>query len=99
MSSAQGEKPVSALAEAPTACALLSRRTIEVASGVPVAEGVPQLNFESVTSWSFAGEHGGRVMILVRQAPTGDWVTEQVARMNRGVRLGTYREVPGIGER
>lgn len=26
-------------------------------------------------------------------------MTEQVARMTHGIRLGTYQEVPGIGER
>lgn len=38
-------------------------------------------------------------IILVRVAPSVDWVRDQVARMNVGVRLGTYREVAGIGNR
>jgi hypothetical protein len=99
VSSAQGEKRTPALAGARTACDLLSRRTVEEASGVRVAEGVPLLNSGSVTSCSFEEEHGGRVMILARSAPASDWVNEQVARMIRGVTLGTYREVSGIGER
>ncbi|MGB9457368.1 MAG: hypothetical protein WCB12_15070 [Bryobacteraceae bacterium] len=97
--SARGEEPTPALAGARTACGLLSRRTVEEASGVRVAEGVPQLSFGSVTSCSFEEEHGGRVMILARSAPASDWANEQVARMIRGVTLGTYREVSGIGER
>lgn len=98
ISSAQGERPVPVIAGVPNACALLSRRTMEVTSGVPVAEGAPGLNSQSLASCSFAGQHGGEAMILVRWAPTGDWVTEQIARMKRGVGFGTYREVPGIGE-
>ena len=81
----------------PARCCL--RRAVEGASGVPVAEVVQGLRTGSITSCLFAGRHGGRVVILVRRIPARDWVNEQVARMNRGVRLGTYREVPGIGER
>jgi hypothetical protein len=97
--SAKGEKPISVLAEAPSVCAVLSRLAVEEASGTPVAEGVTPLSTRSVTSCQFNGERGGRVVILVRRLPANDWVAEQVSRMNRGVQLGTYRQVPGIGER
>jgi hypothetical protein len=98
-SSAQGEKPIRPVAEVPAACALLSRQTVEQTAGFPVAEGLPAVNSGSVTSCLFPGEHGGRVMILVRRAPAADWVAEQVARMNRGVRLQSYRAVSEIGGR
>jgi hypothetical protein len=99
MFSAQGEKPILVLAEAPSACAVLSRLAVEEASGSPFAEGVTRLSTRMVASCQFNGERGGRVVILVRWAPADDWVAEQVSRMNWGVQLGTYRRVPRIGER
>jgi hypothetical protein len=92
---APGGKAAAALGDASSACALLSSRTVEEATGIPVAEGVPGVNLENITSCSFAGKRGGRVMILVRRGPDGDWMAGEVARMSRGV----YREVPGIGKR
>ncbi len=85
--------------QGPTACALLSRPDVVAAVGTPIGEGVPRIADRDVTSCSFAVERGGQVAILVRRAPAGDWAAEQVARMRRGVHLGTYREVPGIGDR
>jgi hypothetical protein len=98
MFSAQGENPILVLAEAPSACAVLSRLAVEEASGSPVAEGVARLSTRTVASCQFNGERGGRVVILVRWVPANDWVAEQASRMNRGVQLGTYRRVPRIGE-
>lgn len=76
--------------DAPDACSLLS--------GIPVTDGVRRVKTGLVTGCSSAGLHGARVAVLVRRTPAGGWwVAEQVARMNRGVALGTYRKAPGIG--
>ena len=85
--------------QASTPCALLLRSDVAEAVGIPVTEGVTRIADRDVTSCSFAGERGGRVAILVRRVPARDWVSEQVARMTRGVQLGTYRELPGIEDR
>ena len=99
ISSAQGAKAIPALPQARAVCALLSRPEVVAAVGTPIGEGVTRIADRDVTSCSFAGERGGQVAILVRRAPDGDWVSKQLARMTRGVQLGTYREVPGIGKR
>jgi hypothetical protein len=85
--------------QGPTACALLSKPDVEQSLGIPVAEGLTRIAGRDITSCSFAGERGVQVAILVRRAPASDWVSEQVARMTRAVQLGTYREVPGTGQR
>lgn len=82
-----------------SACALLSRLDVERATGIPVREGVPQLNTGTLTSCSFSAERGGRVTILVRRIPAANWSSEQIVRMTRGVRLGTWSDVHGIGAR
>lgn len=82
-----------------SACALLSKLDIERATGIPVRDGVPQLNTGTLTSCSFSAERGGRVTILVRRIPAANWSSEQIARMTRGVRLGTWSEMQGIGDR
>ena len=94
-----GQTSPTAPAEPPDACALLSRLDVQDAAGIPVGAGVSRLRTATLTSCSFAGERGGRLAVLVRTAPTGDWVSEQAGRMKRGIRFGTYREVPGIGDR
>jgi hypothetical protein len=99
ISSAQDAKAIPALRQGPTACALLSGPDVVDAVGTRVGEGVTRIVNPDVTSCSFAGERGGQVAILVRRAPASDWVSEQIARMTRGVQFGTYREVPGIGKR
>lgn len=83
----------------PDACEILSRSQVEDALKVPVRPGVRRLRTGTVASCSFAGERGGEVAILVRQVADPNWASEQIERMNRGVRLGTYREVQGLAER
>ena len=85
--------------QTPDLCTLLSRVEIEEAIGTPVKEGVSRLRNGTHTHCSFAGAHGGQVVILVRRTPTADWVSEQVGRMRGGSQFGTYREVPQIGDR
>jgi hypothetical protein len=81
------------------ACASISRLSIAQASGLDVAQGVAGVRTPGVSSCSFIASNGGRVILLVRRDPPAAWVTEQVARMKRGVQLGAYREWPGGGGR
>jgi hypothetical protein len=83
----------------PGACALLSQREVEEAAGMPVREGVPLLRSGVPSSRAFIAERLVRLTVLLRPVPTAEWASEQVVRMTRGVHLGTYREVPGIGDR
>jgi hypothetical protein len=88
-----------AFAGPPDACGLLSTLEVAEAVGTPLKVGVSRWSTGTLTGCSFAGERDGKVAILVRRAPAADWVSEQAGRMTRGVRFGTYREVPGIGYR
>jgi hypothetical protein len=99
ISSAQASTPIPPLPEVPIACALLSSLDVQEAVGIPVGEGVSRLRTGTLTSCSFAAERGGQVAILVRRAPSAEWVSEQIGRMNRGVQFGTWRELRGIGSR
>ena len=80
-------------------CGLLPGLDVAETVGTPLKEGVARLRTGTLASCSFAGERGAQVSILVRLAPTADWESEQVGRMSRAGRFGTYREVPGIGDR
>jgi hypothetical protein len=86
-------------AQAPEACVLVSRLAIGHAHQIHVAGGVAGVNGGAVTSCSFAGDRGARYLLVLHWMPTADWVAGQIARMNRGVRMGSYREIPGLGER
>ena len=94
-----GVPPDLALLPVPGACVLLSRADVSEAVANPVREGIPQMVGRDVMSCSFVEERGARVALLLRRIPTGSWAYEQIARMNRGVELGSYREVRGIGDR
>lgn len=83
----------------PGACALLSPQDVEEVAGMPVREGVPLLRSGGPGSCAFVTDRLVRLTVLFRPVPAADWTSEQVVRMARGVRLGTYREVPGIGDR
>ncbi len=53
-----------------------------------------------VATCSFDGESGARIIVTARRIPEWDpWASEQIARMERGVDLGTYREVGGVAGR
>jgi uncharacterized membrane protein len=99
LASALASTPATAPAGDSNACALLSGLDVEKAVGVPVKDGLPRLRIGSLTSCRFATERGGEVGILVRSLPGADWLSAQEGRMNRGVRIGSYREVTGIGDR
>ncbi len=47
----------------------------------------------------FAVPNGGGVEVLLRANPDPAWISGQIARMERGVRMGTYHDEPGIGAR
>jgi hypothetical protein len=79
-------------------CTLLTTREVGDAAGVPVREGVSRLSNGNLRSCWFGGERPGVVAILVRRLPTADWASEEVGRMSRGVQVGTYRRVAGIGD-
>jgi hypothetical protein len=83
----------------PDACGLLPRTDIERAAGTQVGEGKPHLHIPSVTSCVYTGAGGARVAIFIRRIDRPEWAADQVRRMERGVRLGTYRETTGIGGR
>ena len=94
---AQKSSPASG--EAPDPCTLLSRLDVAEAVGAPVKAGVSRLRNGTVANCMFAGAHSGQLAILVRRTPSADWVSEQAGRMSDGSLLGTYREVPQIGDR
>ena len=77
------------------ACSLLSRMSVEEAFGLRFAEGEPRLAVDGVKACSFTAQHGPRVMVVIRRAPSADWERKQISRMN----LGAYREVSGFGRR
>jgi len=79
----------------PIGCSLISPSEIETATGIPVAPGIARIRSATLVSCSFAAERGGEIQVLVRRAPTRQWISGQIARMQQGA----YREVPGIGER
>ena len=83
----------------PTACALLSRIEVESAGGTPVAEGELRFETADVSRCQFNAQGGGKVAILVRRVPSATWISEQIERMDRGVRLGTYRAVSSAADR
>lgn len=85
--------------EAPNACTLLSRLEVAEAAGTTVGEGELRLRTATVTRCLFSGGNGGNAAILFRRVPSGDWESEQRGRFQRGVQLGTYSEMPAIGDR
>jgi hypothetical protein len=85
--------------ETPAPCTLLSRLDVAEAVGAPVKDGVARLLNRTVANCMFAGAHSGQVAILVRRTPSAEWVAEQAGRMSDASLLGTYREVPQIGDR
>lgn len=93
-----GAQTISAHPALAAACGLLSRADVAEAVA-PVGEGLPRTLGRDVTSCLFAAERGGQVTLLVHRIPPGAWMFEQIERMKRGVQLGTYREVHGIGDR
>jgi hypothetical protein len=96
---AGAQKGSPASGEAPDPCTLLSRLDVAETAGAPVKEGVSRLRNGTVANCVFAGAHGGQLAILVRRAPSAEWVSEQAGRMSDGSQYGTYREVPQIGDR
>jgi hypothetical protein len=94
---AQKSSPASG--EVPDPCTLLSRLDVAEAAGAPVQEGVSRLRNGTVANCMFAGAHSGQLAILVRRTPSAEWVSAQAGRMSDGSLLGTYREVPQIGDR
>ncbi len=99
VSSAHAAIPAPTPAEHPDVCSLLSAAEVEKATGAPMAEGVTRLRMSDATACSFSGPMGLRVVILVRWTPAGDWVSQEIARMDRSVGLGTYHRISGVGER
>jgi hypothetical protein len=81
------------------ACSLLSRLEAQDESGMALGEGIPRLKRAEVASCEFAGKRGGQVAVLVRPFPGADWVSAEMERMSRVRKLGTYRQVAGIGTR
>ncbi len=94
---AQTSSPASG--ETPDPCILLSKVDVTETVGAPVKDGVSRLLNKTVTNCRFAGAHGGELAILVRRTPSAEWVSEQAGRMSEGSLLGTYREMPQIGDR
>jgi hypothetical protein len=94
---AQKSSPASG--EAPDPCTLLSRLDVTEAVAAHVKDGVSRLRNGNVANCMFAGAHSGQMAILVRRTPSAEWVSEQAGRMSEGSLLGTYREVPQIGDR
>src|SRR3954452_2981190 len=97
--SALASTPAATPSGALHACALLSRLDVVEAVGVPVGDGLPRWGSGSLTSCWFATGRDGEVGILLRRLPDADWLSAQAGRMNQGVRIGSYREVAGIGDR
>ena len=83
----------------PNPCSLLSAAEVGAAAGEAIKDGVILFRNGSTASCSFARTRGGRIAILIRRPPSREWTGEQVERMRRGVSLGSYREVDGVGER
>ena len=77
----------------------MSRLDVAEAVGTSVKEGVSRVRNGNVANCMFAAAHGGQFAVLVRRAPSADWVSEQAGRMSDGSQFGTYREVPQIGDR
>ena len=83
----------------PDACGLLPKIDIERAAGTQVGEGKPHRHIPLVTSCVYTGAGGAQVAILMRRIDRPEWAAGQVTRMEKGVKLGTYRETTGIGGR
>src|SRR5512140_2196284 len=82
----------------PNACALLSRLEVGKAVGTMVGEGEPRINAPTFTRCLFSGADGRNAAVLVRHIPSNAWEPEQLGRFQRGVQLGTYSEIEGIGD-
>src|SRR5436305_7960554 len=83
-------------AQAPDPCVLVSRLAIGQAYGVHAFGGMPGVNGGAVTSCSLATDGHTRYFVVLHWMPTADWIAAQIARMDRGVSMGSYREIPGV---
>ena len=87
-----------AMAQPSDACSLLPRGVVESAVGTSVGPGRTGIDNRVASSCSFPIKGAGSVSVLVRRSTETGWIAAQQQRMNRGVQLGTYRSVDGLGE-
>ena len=87
-----------ASASLPDVCTLVPKTYLERAAGVALGNVSLHVRNDGAASCEFQGHGRARIAILLRQTKP-QWVTEQVARMERGVNWGSYRETRGIGDR
>jgi hypothetical protein len=84
-------------ANAPAACALLSRTDIEEAMAAAVSPGQHRLTIASASACRFTLDGGGVIAVVVRRPARPGWTAEQIARMLSYPQR--FHEVSGIGDR